>query len=111
MTATSRPPHAENALPSGLDPLPGRSSGRTQVDRVPSVTDEVVVLTQMADAYRRLAQAGIHYANRLTVQVDRDKRTIESLREQLTERDAQITDLDAEITRYTRSMIAEGVAV
>ena len=71
-----------------------------------TAADEIVALTQMAEAYRSLALAGVHYAADLTGQFQRSERTIDGLRERLAERDARIAALEAEISRYTRSMVA-----
>ena len=72
-----------------------------------SADDEAVVLTQMAEAYRSLSLAGVHYAADLTGQLQRNERTITGLRERLAERDARIAALEAEIRRYTASMVSE----
>ena len=68
--------------------------------------DDVVTLTQMAESYHSLAHAGIHYAAELTSQLQRNERTINGLRDRLAEKDAEIAALQAEISRYTASMVA-----
>jgi hypothetical protein len=71
-----------------------------------SADDEAVVLTQMAEAYRSLSLAGVHYAADLMSQLQRSERIIGGLRERLADRDARIAALETEITRWTRSMVA-----
>jgi uncharacterized membrane-anchored protein len=73
-------------------------------------TDDEIVTVQMAETYRTLAHAGVHYAADLTGEVQRSERTIKGLRERLAEKDAEIADLKAERARYTRSMVASSEA-
>jgi hypothetical protein len=75
---------------------------------LPSV-DEVVTV-QMAESYRSLALASVEYAANVTGQLQRSERTRDALRERLAEKDARIAQLEAEISRYTRSRVAESEA-
>jgi GAF domain-containing protein len=69
-------------------------------------SDDEVTLTQMAASYYALAHESIHRLADATTQAQRDKRTIDSIRERLAEKDARIAELEAEISRYTASMVA-----
>ena len=69
-------------------------------------SDDEVTLTQMAASYYALAHESIHRLADATTQAQRDKRTIDNLRERLAEKDARIAELEAEISRYTASMVA-----
>ena len=69
-------------------------------------SDDEVTLTQMAESYHSLAHASVHYAADLASQLQRSVRANEGLRERLAEKDARIADLEAEIKRYTASMVA-----
>ena len=69
-------------------------------------SDDEVTLTQMAASYYALAHESIHRLADATTQAQRDKRTIDSIRERLAEKDAEIAALQAEISRYTASMVA-----
>ena len=71
-------------------------------------SDDEVTLTQMAESYRSLAHAGVRVIADQAVELKRHVRTIDSLRERLAERDARIAQLEAEISRYTRSQAAVG---
>ena len=68
--------------------------------------DDEVTLTQMAASYYALAHESIHRLADATTQAQRDKRTIDNLRERLAEKDARIAELEAEISRYTASTVA-----
>jgi hypothetical protein len=68
--------------------------------------DDAVVLTQMAESYRSLAVAGIHYAAELTALVRQRDRTIDHLRERIAEHDARLANLEAELARYTHDIFA-----
>lgn len=72
--------------------------------------DDEVTLTQMAESYRSLAHAGVHLIADQTAALKRSERTLDSLRERLAERDARIAQLEAEISRFTRSQVARSEA-
>ena len=73
-------------------------------------SDDEVTLAQMAESYRALALESVHYLADRTTEVQRYERTIDSLRERLAEKDAEIAALKAEIARYTRSQVAASEA-
>jgi uncharacterized membrane-anchored protein len=74
----------------------------------PSLTTaDEVVMVQMTESYRSLALAGVSYAAEQAAQIQRNERIIDGLRERLAEKDARIADLEAEIRRYTASMVSE----
>jgi predicted RNase H-like nuclease (RuvC/YqgF family) len=73
-------------------------------------SDDEIVTLQMAQAYRALALESVHYLADRTTEVRRYERTIDSLRERLAEKDAEIAALKAEIARYTRSQVAASEA-
>jgi len=68
--------------------------------------DEIVTLTQMAESYHTMAHESVHMLADRTTEVRRYERTIDSLRDRLAEKDARIAELEAEISRYTRSQVA-----
>jgi len=72
--------------------------------------DEIVTLTQMAESYRALALESVHYLADRTTEAQRYERTIDSLRERLAEKDAEIAALKAENARYTASQVARSEA-
>ena len=64
-------------------------------------SDDEVVTLQMAESYRALALESVHYLADRTTEARRYERTIDSLRERLAEKDAEIAALKAENARYT----------
>ena len=70
------------------------------------VTGDEVTLTQMAESYHTMAHVAVHYTAQLLSEVRRSERLLESLRERLAEKDAEIAALKAENSRFTRSQVA-----
>ena len=73
-------------------------------------SDDEVTLAQMAESYHTMAHESVHMLADRTTEARRYERTIDSLRDRLAERDAEIAALKAEIARYTRSQIAASEA-
>jgi predicted RNase H-like nuclease (RuvC/YqgF family) len=73
-------------------------------------SDDDVTLTQMAESYHTMAHESVHMLADRTTEARRYERTIDSLRERLAEKDAEIAALKAEIARYTRNRVAASEA-